>query len=455
MCLKEVEALEDSREVPQTELAHVLLRLDGLVDWERRDRTAGMRVELAPARDLLARIADPQRDLRCVHVAGTKGKGSTCALVAAGLRRAGLTTGVFASPHVERMNERVSLGGEPVDDATLAAALSAVLDAREEAQRESTAAADSTWFDIVTAAALRIFAAAGVDWAVIEVGLGGRLDSTNVVEPEVCVVTSIALEHTAVLGTTRAAIASEKGGILKPGAAFVCGVPVDPSDGPEEDAGEVLLRRAGELGMVIREVAPHATIAATNLALAGAVLTQLGERGHRGRDGALLGPDLLDAVAQEGARLPGRLERRTSGGIPVVLDGAHVPESLTRLVDELDGDPTLVGPREAVLVLGRDKQVERCLKALAGRVDRAHCTSVPSGIHLPAAELAELARKAGLDAVAYEEPSEALAAALRSAVEGWVLVTGSLYLVGALRGCMDDLNDAAGRRCSPSARTSS
>ncbi|MCP3920907.1 MAG: bifunctional folylpolyglutamate synthase/dihydrofolate synthase [bacterium] len=409
-----------------------------------------MRVELAPARDLLARVGDPHVALRCVHVAGTKGKGSVCALVGAGLTRAGHTVGVYGSPHVERMNERIKLNGAEIEDGVLADALTRALDAREEAVRAETAARDATWFDIVTTTAFLVFAEAGVDWAVVEVGLGGRLDSTNVVTPEVCVVTSIALEHTSVLGGTRVRIAREKAGILKAGASFVCGVAEDASLGADEDAGAVLMACAAELGMDVCVVAPEQTIEATNLALARTVLAALEGRGHAG-----LGPEVLDERARAAARLPGRLERRVQDGIPVVLDGAHVPESLARLMSELETDPGLRGLPQVVLVLGRDKQVERCLKALAGRVDRAHCTSVPSGIHLSADELTEHARQAGLDAVAYEKPHMALAAALRSASEGWVLVTGSLYLVGALRGGLDDLNDADRPRCSRSARTSS
>ena len=206
-------------------LERALARLDALVDWERRDRDAAMRRGLEPAADLLARLGDPHRRWRAVHVAGTKGKGTTSSLVAAGLARAGLATGLYTSPHAYRVHERIRIDGADVDDATLADALERALVAREGALAAGGPAGAATWFDLVTAAAFLIFAEAGVAWAVVECGLGGRLDSTNVVDGEVAVVTHVDLEHTAVLGPTRAAIAREKGGIVGRGATLVTGEP--------------------------------------------------------------------------------------------------------------------------------------------------------------------------------------------------------------------------------------
>ena len=159
-----------------------------------------MRVGLEPARDLAARLGDPQKAFRAVHVAGSKGKGSVSALIEAGLAHAGLNVGRYGSPHVERVTERVSLGATTSTTDTLAAALTEALDAYEAARRDGTAAADATWFDLLTFAAFLIFREAGVGWAVVEVGLGGRLDSTNIVDGEIAVVTNIGLEHTEILG---------------------------------------------------------------------------------------------------------------------------------------------------------------------------------------------------------------------------------------------------------------
>src|SRR5271165_6436023 len=255
------------------ELAEAMARLDRLTDWERRPRRT-MRVGLAPMQDLSARLGDPHRAFRSVHVAGTKGKGSVSALIEAGLVRAGLIAGRYGSPHVERVTERVSLEGRDVDDRTLAWGLARALDVYEAARRERTAAADATWFDLLTSAAFLIFREARVEWAVVEVGLGGRLDSTNVVDGEIAVVTNIGLEHTEILGPTRAAIAGEKIGILKPGAVLVTSLAAN------DEAGRVLDARAGELrSSIVRvKISPDATIEETNVALAGVVLDELGRR---------------------------------------------------------------------------------------------------------------------------------------------------------------------------------
>ena len=171
-----------------------------------------------------------------------EGKGLRLGAGRSGAGPCGLKVGRYGSPHVVRINERVTLDGHDVDDATLARALSRALDAYEDARREQTDAADATWFDLLTSAAFLIFRDAGVEWAAVEVGLGGRLDSTNVVDGEVAVITNVELEHTEVLGKTREAIAREKAGILKPGATVVTTLEAD------DEAGRVVRAIAEERG---------------------------------------------------------------------------------------------------------------------------------------------------------------------------------------------------------------
>ncbi|NGM36214.1 bifunctional folylpolyglutamate synthase/dihydrofolate synthase [Methylobacterium sp. DB0501] len=395
-----------------------------------------MRVGLGPMRDLLARLGEPQALLKVIHVGGTKGKGSVCALIEAGLMRAGLRVGRYASPHVESVTERVCLQGIPVEDPRLAGALTRALDAHEAARRDGTEGADATWFDVLTAAGLMLFSQAGLDWAVIEVGLGGRLDSTNAVDGLVAVVTNVGLEHTEILGTTRAAIAAEKVGILKPGAALVTTLAAD------DEAGTVAAARAAALGCPVLRPAlpPGASIAEENAGLAGLVLDHLGARGMRGRDGAPLQAGLVDAEARASARLPGRLERRmirtVHGPVPVVLDGAHVPFNLAAVLRDLDGGPDLAGPCTALVALAGDKDAAGFLAVLARHAAAVVCTEMPERRGHAAAALRALAAREGVEAEAVALPEAGLAHAAELAARrgGWLLVTGSLHLVGALRG---------------------
>lgn len=393
-----------------------------------------MRVSLEPIRDLCARLGSPERAFRAVHVAGSKGKGSTCALVEGALRAAGVRTALYTSPHLERVEERLTLGGVEVADDALAAALERALDACEAAGAAASAAREATWFDVFTAAAFVAMAEARVEWAVVECGLGGRLDSTNVVHAPLVAVTNIYLEHTAVLGPTRVAIAAEKAGIVKPGTTAVVGALA-----PEDEAAALVERVARERGArsVRVEHAPEDPVELRNLRLARVVLAELAraepELAARAGD-FRLDPFRLDHGAGARVALPGRGERRALGGTRVVLDGAHVPESLELVLRDLARDPELTVPPVVVLGMGLEKNAEGLLKALVGCADRVLCSSVGEGPYRDAAELAAMARELGLDARAVPDPAAALDEAVRIAgTSGWVLVTGSLHLVGALR----------------------
>ena len=374
----------------------------------------------------MSRLGNPERAAPVVHVAGTKGKGSVAALVAVALEGC---AGVYGSPHVSRIQERIRIGGLEVDDALFARSLEASLEAATDA---------ATWFDLMTAAAFVAFREAGVDWAVVEVGLGGRLDSTNVVVPRVCVITSIDLEHTDVLGETRGEIAGEKAGILKPEVPCVTGVP------PDTEAGQVITARARALGCPLIEVAPRSTLGETNRALAAAALEALG----------LDRSPLDDPLLRARAALPGRVERGHVGRVSVVLDGAHVPSSLEAVLAELALDLGLQGPCVAVVGVGLDKDAGGLLKALGQRADRVYCTSVGER-QRPPGDLVALAAAQGLAAEACDSPEAALASAVGGSAGGWVLVTGSLHLVGALRGGLQVGPPPETPGCSPSAQTSS
>jgi dihydrofolate synthase/folylpolyglutamate synthase len=421
-------------------LTQAMTRLDALTDWERRPRNT-MRVGLEPMQDLAARLGEPQKSFRSIHVAGTKGKGSVSALIEAALAHAGLRVGRYASPHVERITERVSVQGHDVDEPTLARALNRALDAYEAARTAGTPAANATWFDLLTAAAFLIFREAAVEWAVIEVGLGGRLDSTNIVEGEIAVVTNIALEHTEILGKTHAAIAREKVGILKPGAVLITTLKAD------DEAGRVLQSRADELGSRVKRTRLDASapIEQVNFALAAAVLGELRRKGLSERSGEPVGAALLDADTRAAARLPGRMERFDIDigprRLPVVMDGAHVPFNIGAVLRDLALTADLSGPCVAIVALAADKDAEGFVAELAKRASTVVFTDLPgSNRGRSPAELQALATSLGLTSEVEPDAKRALKRGLELArrANAWLLVTGSLYLVGALRSAVGE-----------------
>ena len=330
----------------------------------------------------------------------------------------------------------MSVQGRDIDEPTLARALDRALDAYEAARAAGTPAADATWFDLLTAAAFLIFREAGLEWAVVEVGLGGRLDSTNIVDGEIAVVTNIGLEHTEILGKTRAAIAGEKIGILKPGATLV--TPLEPDD----EAGRVLKARADALGSPVRRprLGAASSIDETNLALAAAVLGELRRKGVSGPSGEPVGAALLGAETRAAARLPGRMERfdieTGSRRLPVVMDGAHVPFNLKAVLGDLARAPDLAGPCVAVVALAADKDAKGFVGELGRRASTIVFTDLPGSARGRApAELQALAASLGFASEAEPDASQAFrrGVELAKAANAWLLVTGSLYLVGALR----------------------
>lgn len=421
----------------------MLERLDRLTDWERMPRRM-MRPGLEPILDLSERLGNPHQKFRSIHVAGTKGKGSVSALIEAGLLRAGLRVGSYRSPHVEFITERVSILGHRVDQRELARALEFVLDVYEVAKEARSPAESATWFDVLTCAAFLIFARANLDWAVVEVGLGGRLDSTNVVNAEVAVVTNVELEHTEVLGPTREAIAHEKVGVLKQGALLITTLL------PDDPAGAVVHERARELGAnVLRsDLPPNARIEDINTKLASLVLDYIGSLetncASAGRSKVPVGAWLLDGRTRDSARLPGRMERldvfveRKFRSVPIILDGAHVPFNLDLVLRDLRSQPELRGMCIAVVALGIDKDASGFLSVLSQHAALVILTNLDQGRSYSLASLHALAASLGIANQVEPDPSRALDEALRRAADedGWALITGSLHLVGALRGAI-------------------
>jgi dihydrofolate synthase / folylpolyglutamate synthase len=340
---------------------------------------------LGRIRKLLSALRDPQLAYPSIHVVGTNGKTTTARMLEALLEAEGLTVGTYTSPHVLGWSERIRVGGEEAD---FASAIDRVRSLAEEF--------GATQFEVLTAAALAQFAAAEVDVAVVEAGLGGRHDATNVLRSPVQVLTNVALEHTEHLGTTREAIATEKLAVVQPGATVVLG----------ESEWEDLARANGAAVVV--------TVSRSNLALAVTAAQEF------------LGSVVDPSPAQE-AVIPGRLERR--GEAPLeIWDGAHNLAGLGYLLGRLPS-------RRYVLVLSilADKNVNGMLAALSALGDRLIATSSSSPRALPAEELARRGEAFFAEVQAVCDPSEALERARRAAgEEGAVLVTGSLYLLADL-----------------------
>lgn len=420
----------------KTELKEALGRLEGLIDWERQERAPGargqaMRVDLKPIEDLASLAGRPDRGLCVVHVAGSKGKGSVASLVAAGCRAAGMRVGRYGSPHVERIHERIEIDGNPIGDEALAEALGIALDVRDAAVMIGSAGKDATWFDVLTLAAMLAMRAVGIRYAVFECGLGGRLDSTNLLVGEVCVVTNIELEHTEILGTTRGEIAFEKVSILGQAATLVTGVPEQ-----QGGAAAAIDRHAEMMGSKVLRPAWSGSqapgIEARNCDLAALVLDELGRRGWAGEQP--VESRLLTAQVINEARLPGRLEIFQWQGHTVVLDGAHVPGSLADLLLDLSMRSNLIGSPVIVFGTAKDKDIDALLKLAADKADRLVCTSVGSRTAVPAEELVENARRFVASAEMALVPRMALSrAAELCQAGGWILITGSLHLIGALR----------------------
>ncbi|HXU62300.1 MAG TPA: Mur ligase family protein, partial [Polyangia bacterium] len=364
-------------------------------------------------RRALARLGDPQRRFLSVQIAGTNGKGSTAAMTDAILRRAGVRTGLYTSPHLARFTERIRIDGREVDGDHLAA-----LDLRVQSCGERL-----TYFEIATVLAFVAFAEAGVEAAVLETGLGGRLDAVTCCEPLATAITSIGLDHTDYLGPTLADVAREKAGILKPGVPCLLG-PLPP------EAQTAIVARATEVGaplrLVQRDAVPaHPSLVGAhqqdNAAIAVSLARAVAERAGR----PLADDDIAAALA--GVRWPARLERLADD---LWVDAAHNADGAQALAAAL---PAIAAGRPVTLVMAvsRDKDLDAMLAALAPRAVRLIATGNDSPRALPAAALAQQAATRFGQVLSVEDPWEALARARETG--GLVVVCGSIFLVGPLR----------------------
>lgn len=412
-------------------------------------------------RGLLSRMGDPQRAYPSIHVAGTNGKGSFCALLSSVLREAGLHVGLYTSPHLLDIRERIAVDGKAVSVRDFASAVAAARDAEKD---------PATYFELLTAAAFQHFREAGVDVAVIETGLGGRLDATNALEaPLLTVITSIGFDHTAHLGKTLAVIAAEKAGILKPGVPCLCGERA-------QEPRSVIRRRAREVGARVIEavsrlesVRPDWRGGEQRVVEGGGkgrgfVLPLLGSAALRNAALALDAVDVLrerglsipaDAVERglESARWPGRFQVVEMPALPVapaghsshearargsvrgrgrvlVLDGAHNVPAMRAFLETWTSSP--FSRNDALFLVGMlaDKDVDGMLGLLAPLARRAVAVRADSPRALGCEELARRMESRGMEVVARAECA-------RDAIKVWeadgariAALCGSFYLVG-------------------------
>jgi dihydrofolate synthase / folylpolyglutamate synthase len=396
-------------------------------------------------------LGNPHRAIPCVHIAGTNGKGSTAAMLSSILRAAGLRTGLYTSPHLERINERIRIDGNDISDDDFAAAWTLVQAVIEALLASGKLAAHPTYFECVTAMAFVAFAKSELDFAIYEVGLGGRLDSTNIVQPEVAVITSIDFDHEDFLGHSIEEIASEKAGIIKPGAWVA-------SSAEKPEARAVIARRCKEVDARLVEidaawrideerasggcyravVSPlHSRKAIAiepplpgrfqirNALVAATAARLLGERGFPIDDKSIEG-------GIRAARWPGRLERLAERPT-IYLDGTHNPSGARELLRFWDEN---FKGRRILLVYGamRDKAVDEIAGLLFPAVDFVILTEPRQPRAISAPLLAEMTRHLAKKSDVVRDPGEALERAIAMASpEDAVFATGSLYLVGDLR----------------------
>ena len=377
---------------------------------------------------IVARLGHPERAFSAVHIAGTNGKGSVTAMVDAALRAAGHRSARYTSPHLVDLSERFVVDGRPVSDDALAAAVADVRIAIDGLRRDGGLDVQPTFFEVTTATAFELFRRTGVEVAVLEVGLGGRLDATNVVAPPALLataITSIDLDHQLYLGTTLREIAIEKAGIIKPGVPVVVG-PMAP------EAAAAIAEVAARRGATVIRATPDAVDGMTlglagehqraNAAVAMRVLQLLDSRGVAVRARAI-------AAGFADPRWPGRLEvRRLPGGRELLLDAAHNPAGAASLASYLQAEGG--EPRPLVFAAMRDKDVAGMFAALLPAVGRLIVTRASNARSADPESLAEQAHAAApaLPIAIVPDLAGALDAAWRGAPR--IVVAGSIFLLG-------------------------
>ena len=387
----------------------------------------GIKLGLDNIRSILAALGNPEQSWPSIHIGGTNGKGSVAAMVERALRAAGLRTGRYTSPHLDRIEERVALDGTPVDSAIFEKATADVLDAVDSLQRPSM----PTFFEVSTAIAFEILRRQKVDVAIVEVGLGGRFDATNVLTPVIAAIVSIAFDHEKHLGRTLSDIAFEKAGIAKTGVPLVIGRLPD-------EARQRIETVAAAVGAPIIDA--HAMTgdrrySSLKLALAGRHQIENAAVAVAILEGwSLLRSQVPTAAIVTGltqCEWPARLEWLRVPGGEVLIDAAHNPAGAQALASYLEDMHSARLP--IVFAAMTDKDTAAMIKALAPAASMFVATTVPHARARPADDMAaEIRRHApGTEVIAVSDPEAAVARALEHGPK--VVACGSIYMIGPLR----------------------
>ncbi len=419
------------------------------LDYLASLNTFGMRLGLSRICRLAELLGNPQDACKTVHITGTNGKGSVSALAAAALSASGLRTGLFTSPHLVFYNERMCVDGAKISDEDFARMLSRTRDAAERMIAEGEES--PTQFEVLTAAAFLYFAKEKVDYAVIEVGLGGLLDSTNIITPAATAITNVTLEHADVCGGTLEGVAEHKAGIIKENVPVVTaakGTPLDvirrtarEKNAPLYVMGEDFYLRSCSRtteGQKLSLDAPSLSLSDWRYGISFAAPYQA--------ENSAAAAALMGVLAQKDARIsmsktaeafsrtawPGRFERMDADGQKIVVDGAHNPAGMKSLREALDAVfPT--EPRVFLLGILHDKAIDDMLDILLRPEDVVFVTQPDSGRAEAAERLLQSVRKRVRQAEAEPDRDRALTRAKQAAEGKLLCCTGSLYLIGELR----------------------
>lgn len=396
----------------------------------------GIKLGLEKTFHLLEHVGNPHQQLKCIHIAGSNGKGSTASFIASILTEAGFKVGLYTSPHFVKFNERIRINGEMIEDESIAAFVDGLANYIEENQ--------PTFFEITTALAFKYFAEQKVDYAVIETGLGGRLDATNVIRPVASVITSISLEHTEHLGDTIDKIAEEKGGIIK------SNIPVFIGRMPK-DAKDVLSKISKQNNCTLTEIERYVSkendrmiVSAANKKFSIYDTPLVGEYQFWNAslavktvcetlniaDGITLSRGIRNVINNTG--ISGRYE--TLNNEPrVILDSAHNVEGVESFISQFSKEAKRYSERILIFGAMRDKDIESMLVHLSPHFDKIFITRVDIERAASLSELSNSAANIGINALHLDDPNAYITEYIHGAKNKCLVVLGSMYLLGNIK----------------------